>query len=462
MRCVTAMWLNSLGMKVLLAFVVGVALSIVLLLMSAAVVVDWRSNILSGHETLERTKELARKLVFDHHGRPVGLRREVDEVSWAFDSLKQETAYRVLDADGQVVLTSAAPDLFLASPEAALSRMRGRFDFEHDGVQMYGATEPVEHDGQRWYFQFAISLRLLDVIQRGFAVPFMSTGITVFSLVLFFVFGACAFVTLKYTLKPLRRLSAGAAAISPRSLHARLQLQSVPAEIAPLVESFNRVLDRLEQGYRTQQTFLASAAHELKTPLALIRAQIELMDGGEDRCALLNDVQHMTRQVQQLLQLAETSERYNYHFTEVDVAEVARQAVAYLQRMADSGAVVLQAPEPNASVLWLADRSALFTLLKNLLENAIQHAPPGTAVEVTVGAGTLAVRDHGPGVSEADRARMFTRFWRSAARRDHGAGLGLAICQEIAQTHGWTLSVHRAEPGLLLKVCRATAADRTG
>jgi len=233
----------------------------------------------------------------------------------------------------------------------------------------------------------------------------------------------------------------------------------VPTEIAPLVESFNRVLDRLEQGYRTQQAFLASAAHELKTPLALIRAQIELMEGGEDRRALLNDVQHMTRQVQQLLQLAETSERYNYHFTEVDVAEVAREAVAYLQRMADSGAVSLQAPGHSVSVPWLADRSALFTLLKNLLENAIQHAPPGTSVRVAVGANALTVRDQGPGVSEVDRARMFTRFWRSAARRDHGAGLGLAICQEIAQAHGWTLSVHPAEPGLMLQVRRADAAS---
>jgi len=448
------MWLNSLGLKVLLAFVVGVALSIVLLLMTSALVVDWRSSILSGFETMERTKELSRKLVFDDDGRPVGLRREVDEVSWAFDSLKQETAYRVLDADGQVVLSSAAPDLFLSSPEAARSRARGRFDFEHDGVRMLGATELVEHGGQRWFFQFAISERLLDIIQRGFAVPFMSTGITVFSLVLFFVFGACAYVTLKYTLKPLRRLSAGAAAISPRSLHARLQSSTVPTEIAPLVESFNHVLDRLEQGYRTQQAFLASAAHELKTPLALIRAQIELMDNSEDHQALLNDVQHMTRQVQQLLQLAETSERHNYHFTDVDVTEVAREAVDYLQRMADSGAVRLQAPAAEAAVHWRADRSALFTLLKNLLENAIQHAPPGTAVTVAVDATTLTVRDHGPGLIETHRVRMFTRFWRSAERRDHGAGLGLAICQEIAQAHGWTLAAHPAEPGLLLRVRR--------
>ena len=78
--------------------------------------------------------------------------------------------------------------------------------------------------------------------------------------------------------------------IAPHSLRARLPTDGVPTEIAPLVDSFNNVLDRLERGYRVQQEFLATAAHELRTPLALIRTQIELTDDGEDRRALLNDV----------------------------------------------------------------------------------------------------------------------------------------------------------------------------
>ena len=96
----------------------------------------------------------------------------------------------------------------------------------------------------------------------------------------------------------------------------------MPTEISPLVDSFNRVLERLERGYRLQQEFLANAAHELKTPLALIRAQIELPVEIEDRESLLSDVEHMTRQVQQLLLLAEASERQNYNFAPVDVQDV--------------------------------------------------------------------------------------------------------------------------------------------
>jgi len=210
----------------------------------------------------------------------------------------------------------------------------------------------------------------------------------------------------------------------------------------------------VEHGYRVQQDFLATAAHELKTPLALIRAQIELMPPDAERDALLRDVAHMTRQVQQLLLLAEASEAHNYAFAATDVAEVAREAAQYLDRMARAAQVRIElAPQPNAAP-WEADRGALFTLLKNLLENAIQHAPAGTAVVVEVGASALSVRDFGPGVTPDQLPRLFARFWRGAHRRDHGAGLGLAICQEISQAHGWTLAARHGGPGLRLVVSR--------
>ncbi len=104
---------------------------------------------------------------------------------------------------------------------------------------------------------------------------------------------------------------------------------------------------------------------------------------------------------------------------------------------------------------WLADRGALFTLLKNLLENAIQHAPRGSEIHIEVGTDGLTLRDWGPGIEEAQLEHLFTRFWRGAHRRDHGAGLGLSICQEITTAHGWTLSVERMQPGLSFQLSRS-------
>jgi len=320
---------------------------------------------------------------------------------------------------------------------------------------MYGATEPFEHQGRRWYLQFATSERLMKLIQHKFALPYMGIGIGIFSAVLIVAFGLCAYITLRCAPKPLRSISEVAAAISHRSLHARLQTETMPAEISPLVGSFNQVLERLERGYRLQQEFLANAAHELKTPLALIRAQIELREDGEnDRDSLLSDVEYMTRQVQQLLLLAEASEIHNYKFTIVRVQEIAHEVVSYLQRMAEAVGVRLTV-SAAADAEWKADRGALFTLLKNLLENAIQHAPANTSVRVEIQGDTVTVRDRGPGVDVAQLPLLFERFWRAAHRRDHGAGLGLAICQEIALAHGWRLTAERVEPGLRFRLTNA-------
>jgi signal transduction histidine kinase len=469
MRFVKAMWLNSLRVKVLLAYVAGVALSIALMVLVAVTIVAVQGDILSGPDVADLTENLAEMLRFDSDGVPVGFDNtsefadsENAFASWLFDSLKQEAAYRVMDTSGNVALSSAAGQAFWPTSGPAVRLQRGRFEFAREGVAMRGATESIEHDGRTWFLQCAVSARFSQFGYRAFALPFTGAGVTVFSLVLLFVFSACAYVMLKYALKPLQEISESAAAISPHTLNVRLPTGAVPTEIAPLVDSFNRVLERLEQGYRVQQEFLATAAHELKTPLALIRAQIELTVDGDDRRSLLNDVEHMTRQVQQLLLLAEASERQNYTFTAVDVQDVVKEAASYLQRMADAAGVRLVMPDNTAEARWSADRGAFFTLLKNLLENAIQHAPRGTDVQVDVSAATLLVRDWGSGVSQEQLPKIFSRFWRGAHRRDHGAGLGLAICQEIALAHGWTLSAHGAEPGLRVSVSLPSAEKPPG
>jgi signal transduction histidine kinase len=445
----------SLRAKVLLAYVAGATLTILLLALAAALLVSAQGDVLSGLDVAQLTDDLAAMVRFDRAGRPIGLDGgEDDFASWLYDSLRREAAYRVLDAAGEVALTSAAGAAFWPTSGPATRLERGRFEFEHEGVAMRAATASIEHEGRRWYLQGAVSARFLELGYRAFALPFTGAGITLFSLLLLFVFGACAFVTLRYALAPLHRISESAAAIAPHSLGARLRADGVPTEIDPLVQSFNRALERIEKGYRAQQEFLATAAHELKTPLALLRAQIELAPDSEDRRWLLHEVERMARQVQQLLLLAEASEVHGYQFSIVDVGKVVREAAAYLARKAEAADVTLATLGAVTGPLWPADRGALFTLLKNLLENAIEHAPRGTEVRVLADETSLAVRDRGPGVATEDLERIFSRFWRGADRRDRGAGLGLAICQEIARAHGSTLTVQRAEPGLLFSLSR--------
>ena len=451
MRFVKMIQPNSLRLKILLAYVAGMLLSIILLVAAAAVALQ--SDVLARMDFADLAEEMAGDIRFDGDGRPVGFYEDADELGWVFVSLQREVAYRILDEAGRVALLSSAGAQFWPTDGALLRLERGRFDFEYNDVTLYGATEPVLHEGRTWYLQIAVSTRFMGLLHRV-ALPLVGAGIIVFSLVLLVAFGLCTYITLRYTLKPLQDLSKSATAISPRSLDSRLNTEAVPSEIAPLVDSFNQVLDRLEHGYRVQQEFLGNAAHELKTPLALIRAQIELRDdAGNHRDALLSDVQYMSRQVQQILLLAEASEAHNYIFTVVRVQDIAEEAIGYMRRMAEAADVCLRISAAD-NVTWRADRGALFTLLKNLLENAIQHAPAKTVVSIDIQNDTVTVRDTGPGIDHAQLPLLFERFWRAAHRRDHGAGLGLAICQEIALAHGWHLTVEQAEPGLRFLLMR--------
>jgi len=444
------MRLNSIRLKVVMAFVAGTLLSIMLVVLVAFLAL--RTSVLARTDLSGMAGDLATKVHFGSDGRPRLGNEDHHALRWAFDSLGREVAYRLVDDAGRVVLLSEAGHGFW--PDGLLPRgaVRERFEFERGGVAFVGATEPLVRDGRHWRLQVAVSYRMMTLLHRV-AMPLVGSGIALFTLVLLVAFGLCTWITLRYTLRPLQDVSASAAGISLHSMHARLRTDAVPAEIAPLVDSFNRVLARLEQAYRAQQEFLGNAAHELKTPLAMIRAQVELgVDGDDDRAALLKDVAYMSRQVQQLLLLAEASEATNYDFGAVRVREVADEAVGYLQRMAEGADVKLAVSAVDDALAWQADRGALFTLLKNLLENAIEHAPPGSRVGVEIRENSLAVRDRGPGVDAAQLPLLFERFWRGAHRRDHGAGLGLSICHEVARAHGWRLVAERAEPGLRFRL----------
>jgi two-component system sensor histidine kinase QseC len=301
--------------------------------------------------------------------------------------------------------------------------------------------------------QLTASERLINFLHQEFAVPFIRFGVLSLGLILLLIFGLCAYASLRFSLRPLKAASDAAALISTKSLNARLDARRMPVEIAPLVNSFNGALSRIEKGFRIQQDFLAQAAHELKTPLTLVRAEVDLMECEDDvRKPLLAYVSHLTRHVQQLLLLAEASEPLSYQFDEVDTRHIAHDVTGYLKTIADNANVSVTTRCLSNNPIWHADRGALFTLLKNLIENAVQHAPPGTEVSVTIDSDGLYVRDRGPGVDAKQIPLIFSRFWRGAHRRDTGAGLGLAICEEICTAHGWSLSAENANPGMLIKI----------
>lgn len=361
-----------------------------------------------------------------------------------YDAMPVDSAYRVTNEFGREVAHSvdgpALQALRVMSADASTMAVTS----QTRPVQLQVAERAVVLDGQRYVIRAARSNRLVLTLREYASKRYLRAAIVTALMTLLF-FLAVVFALISCMLRPLRRASRVAARIGPRNLSARLHTEGLPTELLPLIEALNAALERLEQGYRVQQEFLASAAHELKTPLALLQAEIEL-GGASNPELLLRDTALMARQVHQLLHLAEVSEGHNYIFAPLSLSAAAADAVDYLARLADQHAIYLELRQQDGRDVQVdADGGALFVLFKNLLENALHHAPDGSVVRLELGPSGFSVQDEGGGVAEVDRARLFQRFWRGAHRQGSGAGLGLAICREICLAHGWQIRLDTSD-----------------
>lgn len=272
-----------------------------------------------------------------------------------------------------------------------------------------------------------------------------------------FVLAFGAFLSRRFV-RPLRELGAAAAAVRPGE-RAALPRRGTGDELDSLADQLDRAFSSLAESLDRQARFTANAAHELRNPLAVVRnaAEVALRHErtGEEYRRFLDDVRatalRMGRIVEALLQLARLDAAgARARFTQVDLTEVARAAVA--------------AGAPGASVRNGADTSVpgeaglLRVLVDNLLANAREHAhdrPAEIEVDVGVAAGrvVLSVRDRGPGVPDAEKPRLFERFFRGAsANGPNGTGLGLSIVADVARLHGAVCRVEDAHPGTRVTV----------
>jgi signal transduction histidine kinase len=254
-------------------------------------------------------------------------------------------------------------------------------------------------------------------------------------------------------LRPVEELRRGAAGLSGPG---RLPVPPAQDEIRRLAETLNDMLGRLDAAGARQRAFVSDAAHELRSPLASARTQLEvasIVDAGTPAGALaadvLLDVERLGRLVDDLLLLARLDEAPRRATEPVDLHALAQDVVA---RYSAARVPVVLSPCESTCVV-SADPGAVRHILVNLVDNAVRHAR--TAVTVSVATGELTVRDDGPGIPAEDRDRVFDRFTRldwDRGRDSGGAGLGLAIVRELATTHDGTVSLGDADPGLTATV----------
>jgi two-component system OmpR family sensor kinase len=299
----------------------------------------------------------------------------------------------------------------------------------------------------------AIRLALRTLWPLGFLLP-----LTVV-LVLFVVSRA---------LLPIRALSQ---ALSTRSLDVLEPVYPdgrVPIEVLPLVDALNDLLQRLKAASGAQRTFIADAAHELRSPLAALKLQLQaaerdgsLKGEGPTLARIEERLNRIIRLVQQLLALAREDAEPASALAPVELRRLAEQSVSDFSLIAeaksiDLGLELARTTAADDAFAVIGDANGLSVLLNNLLDNAIRHTPEGGRVDLVLrrdgGEIAFEVRDTGTGIPEAELGRVCDRFYRGADTQGEGSGLGLAIASRIASRHGAALSLHNHAEGRGLTV----------
>ncbi len=258
-------------------------------------------------------------------------------------------------------------------------------------------------------------------------------------------------------LAPIDRLAGEVRSRDVQSL-APLAVNGLPDEVAPLAVALNALLERLRVSVDAQRAFVADAAHELRSPLTALKLQLELLRrAGDDaereaaRAAIGSGIDRANRLVEQMLALAR-SERgaAPMSLEHVDLVEIARRAVGDTVAFAASRRVEFEL-HGDGPVPVRGDALSLGLLVRNLADNAARYAPAGSRVDVGVGLeggeAVLHVDDAGGGIPEADRQRVFDRFYRRGDSAETGSGLGLAIVQNVAAAHGGSVRLDRSPAG---------------
>jgi signal transduction histidine kinase len=283
-------------------------------------------------------------------------------------------------------------------------------------------------------------------------------------LLLLAVMAAAAAWIVARAMRPLKGLTTE---LEHRDIHslAPLAAPDLPAEVSPLVEELNRLLERLSGAFASQRAFVADAAHELRSPLTALSLQLQLLERARDEperdlatSRLRAAIERATHLVGQLLTLARNEpEGPSGEPNPVALGAIAQNAVADVQPLTQQRRIQIDVDAPG-DIKVKAEAEALQVLVRNLLDNAVRYSPEDSRVRVRVfrnprGQAVLEVSDQGPGIAPEDRARAFDRFYRAPGATAGGSGLGLAIVKAIAQRHAAEVTLGAAEPhGLRVEV----------
>lgn len=362
-----------------------------------------------------------------------------------YDTGYDGRAYTLLDPAGKPLSSSRFGQVQMASSAPRF----GRQSLFHRG-NVIGLSLPATIAGHRIWIVVTLNEQgpgaIIDDVVHAFLLDYV--GILVILLLLLPTVNG---MVLTHMVRAITRVSEAAKGIGTRALDRRLDETHVPLEITPLVRATNDLVDRLETSIRLHTEFSANLAHEIRTPLATLKAQLDGIEDDHLKMRTGLQIDRIAHILSQLRDLAALEDMGPNQTDSIDLAAIAIEVIARMvpRAMAEGHSLAFVGDDRmivqgNAMLVDLA--------LTNLVDNAIKHTPGGTLITVEAGQASVAVQDNGPGVSVAQADLLTRRYWRADWERTDGAGLGLSIVQRIMDVHGGKLELERLPVGTAFRL----------
>jgi heavy metal sensor kinase len=406
---------------------------------------------LEANELQQRVRSVQRILELRPPGETPASQQRVLAI---FDAIHGGKWLQVIDQDGNWIYRSRhVAEVYpqLALPQALRSE-RTYFEYSSGDTRVRALIAPIIVNGRSYTVQTGLSLNKTLVLLGDFQrqVIALSTSVLLLAAV------AGYFMSRK-ALTPVAAIATEARRINDRNLDSRLPKLNTRDELADMSETLNGMLDRIEAGYRSIREFTANAAHELRTPVSLIRTETEVSlafqrpaEEYRDTCEhIQRESVRMSKLIDTLLALTRADAGTEFlHMDVLDLNDLMRETAKKWTPQMRKSTITYMVNDAPYAVHIFGDRASLKRLLDILIDNAWRYTPEGGAISVTVlrdeRHATLVVRDTGIGISLDDLPRIFDRFYRAGRPQngEHaGSGLGLSLARWIAEKHGTSIDV---------------------
>lgn len=402
------------------------------------------TTILAQEELLEMAKKIASYIEYDWKGK-----FELDLPQRYVDYYKETdySEYAVLSSGGEVLFHS---DGFTRNSIKNTLNGTGKYYFHYetkDGELFTGLKYDYLFEGNI-YPIYVLEYEeefteLLSTLEQDFFLNIMFFGLPLLLIQAIFI----VFI-FRDAFSPVFRVSRDAQNITFENLSFRLDEKDIHDEILPLVHGVNMALARLEKSAKSQKFFIANAAHELRTPISILKARITSLKDEKEIYMLNQDLRNINRLISQMLDISRLDAPESFSKSEISLNKLAQKACADIGELYVSANKELSLIEREKNQMINGNEDILYRAILNLLENALKHTPDKSPVKVIVEDRRIIVRDYGNPISEDNQMRIFEAFEKAPENiNSKGSGLGLAIVSKAADIHKGSIALETRKDG---------------